>query len=261
MEIGPSSFWPSGLALFQACPRTPSFKVHVFAIQRGCCPKISSTVCNTCTPSSSRASHTPSIPSVPWGDHETRNRYWNKKLSSDKSPGDDEIANCMIPAVGLKFQELVYEMFDTLWTHGIQPTAWQMSLMQPICEGGNKFKADSASYLAHIWAVRWLNFLREFWFLSWPNLQKPTVHSQKTNLELDLADRSNIVCPQAIIQYNIIQKGLATYVAFCDFSTRPLSQASTKEKSFHYCAKKTLQEECGSISEKGSCPTPADPKK
>ena len=121
-----------------------------------------------------------------------------------------------------------------------------MSLMQPIYEGGNRFKADPASYLTHIWAVRWLNFLRGFWFLNWPNLWKPTVHSQKPNLELDLADRSKmqyIVCPQAIIQYNIIQKSFATYVAFCDFSTRPLSQASTKEKAFHYCAKKILQEE------------------
>ena len=34
---------------------------------------------------------------------------------------------------------------------------------------------------AYIWAVCWLHFSRESWFLAWPNLQKPTVHSQKIN--------------------------------------------------------------------------------
>ena len=52
----------------------------------------------------------------------------------------------MLQAAGPKFQEIVYEMFGTLWTHDIQPTAWQMSLMQPIHKGGNNSKADPASY-------------------------------------------------------------------------------------------------------------------
>jgi len=37
-----------------------------------------------------------------------------KKLNSDKSPGEDGITNCMLQAVGPKFQELIYEMFGTL---------------------------------------------------------------------------------------------------------------------------------------------------
>ena len=85
-----------------------------------------------------------------------------KKFDSDKSPGDDDgITNRMLQAAGPKFQELVYEMFGTLWTHDIQPTAWQMSLIQPIYKGGNKSKADPASY-SSMYLVRWLNFLREF---------------------------------------------------------------------------------------------------
>ena len=69
-----------------------------------------------------------------------------KKFNSNKSSGDDGITNRMLQAAGTKFQELVYEMFGTLWTHDIQPTAWQMSLIQPIYKGGNKSKADPASH-------------------------------------------------------------------------------------------------------------------
>jgi len=69
-----------------------------------------------------------------------------KKQNSDKSPGDDGITNRRIQAAGPRFQELLYDMFGTLWTHDIQPAAWQMSLMQPIYKGGNKSKADPASY-------------------------------------------------------------------------------------------------------------------
>ena len=69
-----------------------------------------------------------------------------KKLNSDKSPGEVGITNRMLQVAGPKFQELIHEMFGTLWTHDIQPTAWQMSLMQPIYKGGNKSKAEPASY-------------------------------------------------------------------------------------------------------------------
>jgi len=69
-----------------------------------------------------------------------------KKLNSDKSPGEDGITNRMIQAAGPQFQQIVYDMFGTLWTHDIQPAAWQMSLMQPIYKGGNKSRADPASY-------------------------------------------------------------------------------------------------------------------
>jgi len=70
-----------------------------------------------------------------------------KKLNCDKFPGEDGITNYMrLQTAGPKFQEIIYEMFGTLWTHDIQPTAWQMSIMQPICKGSNKSKADPASY-------------------------------------------------------------------------------------------------------------------
>jgi len=69
-----------------------------------------------------------------------------KKLNSDKSPGDDGITNRMIQAAGPQFQQILYDIFSTLLTHDIQLAAWQMSLMQPICKGGNKSKADPASY-------------------------------------------------------------------------------------------------------------------
>jgi len=55
-----------------------------------------------------------------------------KKLNTEKSPGDDGITNCMIEAGGLVFQEILHEVFGTLWQHEIQPKAWQMSLIQPI---------------------------------------------------------------------------------------------------------------------------------
>jgi len=69
-----------------------------------------------------------------------------KKLNSDKSPGDDGITNCMIQAGGPKFEEILHEVFGTLWQHKIQPKAWQMSLMQPIYKGGDKSREDPASY-------------------------------------------------------------------------------------------------------------------
>ena len=69
-----------------------------------------------------------------------------KKLTSDKSPGDNSITNRMIQAGGPKFQEILHEVFGTLWQHEIQSKAWQMSLMQPIYKGGDRPRADPASY-------------------------------------------------------------------------------------------------------------------
>jgi len=69
-----------------------------------------------------------------------------KNLNSDKSPEYDGIKNCMIQAAGPKFTNLLYEVFSTLWVHEIQHAAWQMSLMQSIYKGGDKSKADPASY-------------------------------------------------------------------------------------------------------------------
>ena len=65
-----------------------------------------------------------------------------KKLNSDKYPRDDGITNRMIQAGGPKFEEILHEVFDTLWQHDIQPKAWQMSLMQPIYKGGDKSRVE-----------------------------------------------------------------------------------------------------------------------
>ena len=52
----------------------------------------------------------------------------------------------MIQAAGFKFTKILYAVLSMLWVHEIQPAAWQMSLMQPIYKGGDKSKADPASY-------------------------------------------------------------------------------------------------------------------
>jgi len=144
-----------------------------------------------------------------------------KKLNSDKSPGEDGITNRMIQAAGPQFQKNLYDLFGTLWTHDIQPAAWQMSLMQPIYKGGNKSRADSASYrgiylssaLAKLFEGILISRLTQF------------TESHNTLTKNQLGTRPGrqihdaIYCLLSIIQYNITQKGLPTYVAFCDFST------------------------------------------
>jgi len=108
-----------------------------------------------------------------------------------------------------------------LWVHEIQPAAWQMSLMQPIYKGGDKSKADQASYRG-IYLSSALAKLFEGILIS--QLTKFT-ETHSTLTENQLGTRSGrqihdaIYCLFSIIQYNISQKGLATYVAFCDFST------------------------------------------
>jgi len=144
-----------------------------------------------------------------------------KKLNSDKSPGDDGITNRMIQAAGPQFQQILYDIFGTLWTHDIQPAAWQMSLMQPIYKGGNKSRADPASYRG-IYLSSALAKLFEGILIS--RLTKFT-ETHNTLTENQLGTRPGrqihdaIYCLFSIIQYNITQKGLPTYVAFCDFST------------------------------------------
>ena len=127
----------------------------------------------------------------------------------------------MLQAVGSKFQELIYEMFSTLWTHDMQPTAWQMSLMQPIYKDGNKSKADPASYRG-IYLSSALAKLFEGILIS--RLTKFTeAHSALTENQLGTRPSRQIhdaiYCLLSIIQYIKPQEGLATYVAFCDFST------------------------------------------
>jgi len=105
--------------------------------------------------------------------------------------------------------------------HEIQPAAWQMSLMQPIYKGGDKSKADPASYRG-IYLSSALAKLFEGILIS--RLTKFT-ETHSTLIENHVGTRSGrqvhdaIYCLLSIIQYSISQKGLATYVAFCDFST------------------------------------------
>jgi len=131
-----------------------------------------------------------------------------------------KITNRMIQAAGLKFKKILYEVFSMLWVHEIQPAAWQMSLMQPIYKGGDKSKADPASYCG-IYLSSALAELFEGILIS--RLTKFT-ETHSTLTENQLGTRSGrqihdaIYCLLSIIQYNISQKGLATYVAFFNFS-------------------------------------------
>jgi len=144
-----------------------------------------------------------------------------KKQNFDKSPGDDGITNRMIQAAGPQFQELLYDMFGTLWTHDIQPAAWQMSLMQPIYKGGNKSRAYTASYRG----INLSSALAKLFERNLISRQTKFTETHNTLTKKQLWTRAGrqihdaIYCLLFIIQYNITQKGLATYVAFCDFST------------------------------------------
>ena len=99
--------------------------------------------------------------------------------------------------------------------------AWQMLLMQPIYKGGDKSKADLASYRG-IYLSSPLAKLFEGILIS--RLSKFT-ETHNTLTENQLGTRPGrqihdaIYCLTSLIQYNISQQGLATYVAFCDLST------------------------------------------
>jgi len=144
-----------------------------------------------------------------------------KKLIFEKSPGDDGITNRMIQAGGPKFEEILHEVFGTLWQHEIQPKAWQMSLMQPIYKGGDKPRADPSSYRG-IYLSSALAKLFEGILIS--RLTKLTeTHNTLTENQLGTRPGRQIhdamYCLLSLIQYSISQRGLATYAAFCDFST------------------------------------------
>jgi len=91
-----------------------------------------------------------------------------------------------------------------------------MSLMQPIYEGGDKSKAGPASYCgiylssapAKVFEGILISRLTKF----------AETHStlKRINSEHVLSDKFTMQCTAC--QYNISQKGLATYVVFCDFS-------------------------------------------
>jgi len=129
-------------------------------------------------------------------------------------------------------------MFGTLWTHDMQPAAWQMSLIQPIYKGGNKSRADLSSYrgiylsssLAKLFEGILISRLTRFTethntLTENQRGTRPVGQIHNTLSENQRGTRpvgqihDAIYCLLSIIQYNITQKGLPTYVAFCDFST------------------------------------------
>jgi len=72
-----------------------------------------------------------------------------KKLFPDKSPGHSGITNRMLQAAeagDAEFQFLLLLLFNATRKYHVQPTDWQLLLMQHIYKGHDKDKADPASY-------------------------------------------------------------------------------------------------------------------
>jgi len=68
------------------------------------------------------------------------------KLFPDKSSGPSGITNLMLQAGDAEFQSLILLLFNGIWESHVQPTDWQLSLMQPIYKGHDKDTTDPASY-------------------------------------------------------------------------------------------------------------------
>jgi len=69
-----------------------------------------------------------------------------KKLFPDKTSGASGITNRMLQAGDAEFQSLLLPHFNGIWQSHVQPSDWQLSLMQPIYKGHDKDKTDPASY-------------------------------------------------------------------------------------------------------------------
>jgi len=61
-----------------------------------------------------------------------------KKLFPDKSSGLSGITNRMLQAGHAEFQSLLLLLFNVIWESHVQPTDWQLFLMQPIYKGHDK---------------------------------------------------------------------------------------------------------------------------
>jgi len=68
-----------------------------------------------------------------------------KKLFPDKSSGPFEITDRMLQAGDAELMSLLLLIFNGIWESHVQPTDWQLSLMQPIYKGNDKDKTDPAS--------------------------------------------------------------------------------------------------------------------
>jgi len=140
-----------------------------------------------------------------------------KKLFPDKSSGPSGITNQMLQAVDAGFQSLILLLFNGIWESHVQPTDWQLSLMQPIYKGHDKDTTDPASYRGMTLAKLFEGLL----------LARLTIHT-----ELDNTLTSNQLgtkpCTQthdaiyslvSTIQYYKHRLQKPTYVAFVDYST------------------------------------------
>jgi len=144
-----------------------------------------------------------------------------KKLFSDKSSGPSAITNQMLLAGDAEFQSLILLLFNGIWESHVQPTDWQICLVQPIYKGHDKDKSDSASYRG-----MYLNdtLVKLFEGLL---LARLTTHTELGNTltSNQLGTKSCTQTHDAIHslistnQYNKYTLQKPTYVAFVDYST------------------------------------------
>jgi len=119
------------------------------------------------------------------------------------------------------FQSLLLLLFNGIWEFHVQPTDWQLSLMQPIYKGHDKDKTDPASYRG--------TYLKDTLakLLEGLLLARLTTHTELDNTltSNQLGTKSYTQTRDAIyslistIQYKKYTLQKPTYVAFVDYST------------------------------------------
>jgi len=143
-----------------------------------------------------------------------------QRLTPDKSPGPDSVANRMLRSGGEKFNAILHEVIATLWKRQAQPE-WQKSLMQPIYKGVKKPNPDPASYkgiylnsaLAKLFEGIIIKRLTQY------TEQHSTVTDNQLGTRSNCQIHDAIYSIIAIIQHIFFAKGQPTYVAFLDFAT------------------------------------------
>jgi len=144
-----------------------------------------------------------------------------KKLFLDKSSGPSGISNRMLQTGDTNFHALLLILFNGIGESHVQPTDWQLSLMQPIYKGHDKDKTEPASYRGI-----YINdtFAKKFEGLL---IARLTTHTELNNTltSNQLGTKPDTQTHDAIhsllltFQYNKYTLQKATYVAFVDYST------------------------------------------
>ena len=168
-----------------------------------------------------------------------------------------------------------------LYTKCLAPYGpWHMTSNQQrgrchLCSQFIKAATNLRHTVVYIWAVRWLYLLREFWFLGWPNLQKPTAqcHTNRKrtwNSIWPTDPRCNILSAlYHTIQHkterppNICrQKGLPTYVLWLldRLPKHPPRKTLLTIVQRKHCSENVEASQGKISSSQGSCRTPTDPK-